>query len=60
VLEEDSSLEETLKSHDVKVTHPDITPFQDKVKDVYEMFREEFGDETASLIEEIRDMRGAQ
>lgn len=58
VLDEDAALEETLKSHGVKVTHPEIGPFQDKVDNVYAMFREEFGDETAALVEEIRNLKG--
>ncbi len=57
VLDEDASLEETLKSHDVKVTHPDIGPFQGKVEAVYTMFREEFGEDTAKLVDEIRGLK---
>lgn len=60
VLEEDASLEETLKSHNVKVTHPEIGPFQEKVDAVYTMFREEFGDETASLIDKVRGLKSDQ
>lgn len=57
VLDEDASLEDTLKSHDVKVTHPEIGPFQDKVEEVYAMFRDEFGEETARLVDEIRELK---
>ncbi|EAU39895.1 C4-dicarboxylate transport system (C4-dicarboxylate-binding protein) [Fulvimarina pelagi HTCC2506] len=60
VLEEDASLEETLASHNVKVTHPEIGPFQDRVDEVYEMFRQEFGEETAELVDQIRNLNASQ
>ncbi len=57
VLDEDAAMAETLASHNVKVTHPELAQFQAKVTPVYEMFRESRGDEAYKLVKKIQNLQ---
>jgi tripartite ATP-independent transporter DctP family solute receptor len=54
ILDEDRKMNDTLASHGVQVTRPEIGPLREAVAPVYEKFRKEFGDEAYSLVEQIR------
>lgn len=54
VVQQDKDLEKTLAEHQVKITRPDLAPFHEAVKPVYDRFKRELGPESWSVVEKLR------
>lgn len=55
VLDEDAAMVDTLTELNVKMTFPEIEPMREAVESVYDMFKNQYGDEAYKLVEQIQN-----